>query len=200
MKIRNQTRIEVEHTKTQGNTQFQSYEVVVPASVGVFTTDISFPFNVNLIRGKWFNKVEFDGDVLELVVGEDTVIGAITSNVTTGDTIINVSQTVIDNTNIGYYIKCDSQDWGRVLLIDLDNSTITIETPATADITATGSEYILQTVKFVPHLYLEGSDSMMVLEGGVGSSYLLANTVVTIKYHNNSGTAKTYSAIFEYFY
>jgi len=200
MRLAKETRIQVEQNKTQGESQFQSFEVVVPATVGVFTTDISFPFNINLIRGKWFNKVAFLGDILELTVAEDTVIGAITANVTTNDTVINVSSTVVQNTKLGYYVKCQGQDWGRVIGIDEINETITIETPATSDITATGSEYILQTVKFVPHLYLEGTDSMMTLEGGVGSSFLPANTVLKIKYQNNSGTSKTYSAIFEYFY
>jgi hypothetical protein len=200
MKVSKENTIRTEHKKLQGETQFQSFEVIVPIGVGVYNKDVSFPFDVNLIRGRWFNKQIFAGDSLEMVVAEDTIIGAITSNVAIDDTVINVSQTVVDNTKKGYYIKCVGQDWGRVVNIDNDALTITIESAATAAITATGSEYILQSVKYVPHLYLEGSDTMMVLEGGVGSSFLPANTVVKIKYHNDTGTAKTYSAIFEYFY
>ena len=200
MKITKEHRIRVEHYKTQGQTQFQSWEVAVPTTTGTYSTDISFPFDVNLIRGRWFNKQEFDGDSVEFVVAEDTAIGVITANVAQGDTVINVSQTVVDNTKVGFYVKCQGQDWGRVVDIDSDLLTITIETPASAAITATGSDYVLQTVKFVPHIFLEGSETMMVLEGGIGSSFLPKDTILTIKYHNNTGTAKVYSAILEYFY
>lgn len=200
MKVSKEQTIRTEQKKLQGETQFQSFEVTVDAPTGMYVHDVSFPFDVNLIRGRWFNKALFAGDSLEMTVAEDSIIGAITANVAIDDTVINVSQSVVDNTKKGYYIKCEGQDWGRVIGIDNDALTITIESAATAAITATGSQYILQTVKYVPHLYLEGSDTMMVLEGGVGSSFLPANTVVKIKYHNDTGTAKTYSAIFEYFY
>lgn len=200
MKVAKENTIRVENNKLQGETQFQSWEVSVPATVGTYSTDISFPFDINLVRGRWFNKSEFEGDSVEFVVAEDTVTGAITANVAVDDTVINVSQTVVDNAKMGFYIKCQGQDWGRIVAIDTDLLTLTIEDAATAAITATGSEYILQTVKFVPHIFLEGSDTMMTLEGGVGSSYLPANTILRIKYHNDTGTAKTYSAILEYFY
>lgn len=200
MKVSKEQTIRTEQKKLQGQTQFQSFEVSVPATVGTYVKDVSFPFDVNLIRGRWFNKAEFNGDSLEMTVADDTIIGAITANVAVDDTVISVSQMVIDNTYCGFYLKCEGQEWGRVVGMDTELLTVTIETPATAAITATGAQYVLQTVKYVPHLYLEGSDTMMVLEGGVGSSYLPANTVVKIKYHNDTGTEKTYSAIFEYFY
>lgn len=196
----NSISIKTEEIETQGLTQVQSFEVDVLDTVGTYTKHISFPIPINVIRGKWFNKSNYDGDVLEFVIAEDSIIGAITSNVENGDTIINVSATVLANTKLGYYIKCEGQDWGRVLSINTTNNQITIENAATASITATGSEYILQTIKLVPHLYLEGTETMMVLEGGIGSQYIPEGVTMTIKYHNNTGVAKKYSAILEYFY
>lgn len=199
MIIRKESEIRTEEIKTQGLTGFTSFEVDVPATVGSYTTDIVFPIDINLIRGKWFNKVDFQGDSVEFHISPNTVIGVITANVAQDDTIINVSQTVVDNLKVGYYVACQGQDWGRVINVDADNNQITIENPANP-ITATGSEYVIMTIKMVNHIYLEGTDTMMTLEGGVQSNYIPANTVMKIVYNNDTGTAKKYSAIFEYFY
>jgi hypothetical protein len=193
-------KIGLQLTDVGGFTQFQSFEIDVLAAMGTYSTTITFPFNINIKRAHWFNRSSFDTDSIDGTIAKNTVVGIITQNVAINDTVINVSDTVLDNVYLGFLITIEGQDMGRVIDCDQMAKTITVENAATAAITATGSEYVLMTIELVPHIYLEGTETQMTLEGGVGAMKLAANTPVEINYHNNSGTAKKYSVILEYFY
>jgi len=100
--------------------------------------------------------------------------------------------------DIGYFVNIGNQDLGRVITIDRVNNKITTEfSPAT---TINPGSLIYMTIKIVSHMHLSGTETMMTLEGGIDSQYMPSHTVLRIVYNNVNGTAKTYSAIVEYFY
>ena len=182
------------------NIQTTSYEVSVPATqnageITEFTW--SYPIDINIIRGSFFNKPEFLGDFAEMVVGEDTVIGAVTVDVAINDEWLSVSSTVLDNIERGFFIKVDGNDLGRCLEVDINGGRIRVAPIANA---ITAGAYILQTISFVPHIYLEGTNSRDIIEGGLETSFIPADTELKVKYYNNNLTAKTFSIRVEYHY
>ena len=134
-----------------------------------------------------------------------TTTGTITSDVTASDTVINVSQTVIDNVNIGYKIQLDdstnTDDLGIVTAIDTDNKTITVDTAATQGFSAATPTYVKQTVCMVSDYEIGPAWEWVIGESKIGGSHLPANTTVEVKYTNNSAiTAKKLVAKIEYLY
>jgi len=200
----NEVIIQEEDTKTGGHFQESSYSITVGSGDSTKELDVSFPFPISLLAASWQNKSDFDTDSIEFEVGPGTTIGTITSNVASTDTEISVSQTVIDNTSIGYYIKLydgtNTDDLGRVLSIDKVNNKITMETAATQAFTASTPTYIKQTVKMLPKSPLDTEGSMSAGESKIGGSYIPANTILRATYHNTAATAKKFIFFMEYLY
>lgn len=180
------------------NTGMSSKEVNVPAEVGTFTTSISFPYEIGILRAKWFNKTTFGGDSVAVKIAPNTPIGVVVVEALEGSNTITCSSTVINNINIGYEVLINGQSLGAVIGIDTTNSTITTEIALNS--TATVGSYVLQTINVVPFLYLDEVDSMMVLEGDDEYLLLPPNVPIVIYYTNNNGLAKTYSVKLEYKY
>lgn len=186
--------------KVNTNIQIQSWEVDVPSTttVGEETyKTITFPIDINLIRGSFFNKPDFLGDFAAMTVAENTVIGAVIANASIDDEWLDVSSTVIDNIERGYYVTINGVDLDRCLEVDYKNNKIKVAPLSEA--IAAGS-YVLITIQFVPHIYLEGTNTKEILEGGVDPSFIKAGTPIKITYTNNNLSAKTFSLRFEYHY
>lgn len=182
------------------NIQVKSFEVSVPAaqSAGEETSiEITFPIDINLIRGSFFNKPEFLGDIARMYIAEGTTIGVVTAAASIGDEWLNVNETVIENIERGYYVKINGIALGRALEIDEANSRIRVAAIG-AEISA--MDYLQITIKFVPHIYLEGTNNRELIEGGVEPSFIAADTPIKITYVNNNLAAKTFSLRFEYHY
>lgn len=199
-----QTRIEEEEVYTGGNYQSQSFEMSIGAGEAEKVMDISFPIPISVLSGEVTGDALYQQDDLEVFVYPDTITGTITSDVAVNDTVINVSQSVIDNVKIGFYIKLDdgtnNDDLGRCISIDKNNLKITVETASTNAYLASTPTYIKQTVKFVPHLRLPMNSRVVIGESKIGGSHLPANAILRVRYINNSATTKTFSFILEYLY
>ena len=180
------------------NTAMDSFEVDIPAAVGVYSSTISWDIPVGILRAKWFNKVSFEGDSIRVEVAPLTTTGAVISNAYIGDYEITVSPTVLAYSEIGFYITVNGIELGRIISIDKTNSKLGFKNAFTADITA--GSYTQQTIRLVPFVYLDGVDSMMVFEGGDELMIVPANAPLVVRYTNNNGTAKAYSVKIEYKY
>ena len=194
-------------TATGGRYQAQSFELQVDHAQGTWKNlDISWPFPVSIFSTEWVNYSTYEGDIVRVVVGEDTIIGAITANVSAAQTVIPVSQTVIDNIAVGYNLKLfdgtNTDDLGRVLVRDSDNLELTMEVATTNSFLAATPTYCLQTVEFIPHFRLGGLGRVELAKDIVGGSYLAPNTILRVKYLNNEGTTtnKVFSFVLEYKY
>jgi len=180
------------------NTAMQSFEVIVGENDTVKEKVITFPVEISLIRGKWFNKVEFGGDYIEMLVAPESVTGYLTAPAEVGDTVLNVLYTVLEYIEVGYFVKIGTEDLGRVVSIDHENNQVTVQNALT--IAYSPGELFKQTIKMIPYMYLDAVDAMMTFEGGVDTMNIPANTPIVICYHNESNTAKHYSVKIEYHY
>lgn len=180
------------------NTGMDSFEVHVPAVVGVYSSTVSWVIPVGILRAKWFNKVSFGGDRVGVHVAPNTITGVLTADTIIGDTVLNVSATVTQHAEVGFFIILNGEDLGRIISIDNAGGTITVNNPTTV-ITTAGS-YVRQTIKLVPSIYLDAVDSMMVIEGGEELMIVPANTPLVMYYTNNNGAEKDYSVKIEYKY
>lgn len=195
------------YQKTGGKYQARSYEIVVDQAQGAWKElDVVFPYPISIFSTEWIEKPEFEGDELQVLALPDTITGALSANVAAGATVIDVSQTVIDNTALGYNLKLDDgtniDDMGRVFGIDKDNLKLTMETATTNAFLASSPTYCKQSIEFVPHICLSGLGRVELAKDVVGGSYIPANAILRIRYRNNEGstTNKVFSAILEYKY
>ena len=196
--------IKEENIETGGHYQAKSFDLIVPASTGWYSLDFSFPVPIGLMAARAKIIESMNGDEIQCLVAPDTVIGAITSDVSVDDTVINVSQSVIDNTSIGFFVDIydgtNHDDLQRIVSIDSDNLQITVAQAATQSFLASAPTYVRQTLKYVPNLTLVTGFNLCLGSVKIGSSYVPANTTMRLSYNNISGTAKTFSFIFEYLY
>ena len=167
---------------------------------------ISFPYPINVINIQFPLISLFSGDSLYVETAPDTIVGTITSDVTTNDTVINVSQTVIDNIYIGYRVKLDDttniDDLLRVTAVDRVNLTITVETPSPRNYLAATPTYVKMSIRYLN--VQEFNSSPIVLGIGnykIGASYIPSGVNTTCTYVNNSTmTDKKVVAYIEYLY
>ncbi len=183
---------------TGGHYQSCVGEVDVQAGDTTKTLDISFPIPVALLSASFQQHSDLEGDSVEFQVAPNTVIGTLTASVAVNDTELSVSQTVIDNAQVGYFIKIDSEDFGRVISIDKDNNKITIENAATT--THSSGAYVLQTVKMLIKSPLDKAGPVILGESKIGGSYIPANTILRTIYYNDLNTAKKFRFYLEYLY
>jgi hypothetical protein len=174
-----------------------------PDADGWYSTSISWPFPITLISGQCEGIEDMVGDETEFVIAPNTITGSITSDVASGDTVINVGQTVIDNTFIGSFINLtdgvNNDDLGRVL--DVAATSITCETATSNDfdnyIPGYGSgyhapswispTYVRQSVKLGNQLNVGRGKIEMGTDRHAARSPLPANTVLKMKYKKTNG-------------
>jgi hypothetical protein len=92
---------------TNGNYKIRGYKKTIPAgtSGNVSTFLHTWPRPVTLMNG-WFNgTIEQEGDCFDVSIADNTTIGVISAPVYAGNTTINVTSTVTDNLNSGYYVN-----------------------------------------------------------------------------------------------
>ena len=195
--------IKEEITKTGGHYGARSVEVDTD-SAGWTDVDVSFPYAIGLLSANFIVDLENHRDEIEFLVAPDATTGTITQDVAINDTIIDVSQTVIDNVAVGYCVKLDdgttTNDLGRVLAVDKINLKITVETAAT-NVFANGTPtYVKQTVKMVENFKIGKTGRVVLGESKIGASHIPANTTIRCRYNNINGVSKKFSVAFEYLY
>jgi len=60
--------------------------------------------------------------------------------------------------------------------------------------------YVMFTVKVVPHWRFNAPGFCSVGESKIGASFIPANTIMRVVYHNNSGSAKWFAISLDYLY
>lgn len=190
--------IQEENVKTGGRFQAKGVQLGIPATTGWTEIDVSWPIAVSLLSAAIQGEAANQDDEGEVLVGPDTIIGTITANIVVDDTTIFVSQSVIDNIEVGYWVKINSEDFGRCLAVDKVNLTIDVENAAVG--THTAGDYVKQTVKLGYELSFGSNGIDCVGESKIGGSYIPANTVIRVRHNNISATAKNFNVRFEYLY
>jgi len=186
---------------TQGLYQCRGIAFDVPAGEEASQV-ISWPFQIRLctLRCKPLNS----GDHALAVVSEDTVIGNITQDVTAGDTVINVSQTVINNLMIGYRFKLsdgtnEEEFW--VTAINPANKTVTIHEGTTNGYSASTPTYGKMSIRMTyEEIEFRADEVQSCGDSFLGGALIPAGTALKIYYHNSSGSAIRCRIKVEYWY
>lgn len=168
------------------------------------TKDEVFPFDISAMAIEFTSDSSNQGDELQLVIGPDTIIGTVSNDVTSGDTVINVSQTVIDYVSIGYNINLfdgvNTSDLGRVTAVDKDNLTITAETAVDQSFSSVMPTYVRMSVYTIDDYTIGKPGRWTIGESKIGGSFIPAGTVVRIIYKNNENASKEFISQLEYLY
>lgn len=198
-------KIKEEAVETGGYYKATTIKCDIPAGV---TGDISifdhlYPHPINMLNVFFNTDNTHKGDVVSASVAPDTIVGVLTDDIINGVTSsINVSQTVIDNIAVGYYISIDngvtSAEIGCVTAINDINNNINLS--STINETFSSGSYVKMTVKMMDDFHLESSHRYVLGSNKIGASYIPANTTGRILYQNNDGQAKTFIFGIEYLY
>lgn len=196
-------KIQEETVPTGGNFKCRSESIdILPNETKI--VDRTFPFNISALAIEFNSDADNQGDNLELIVGPNTIIGAITSPVNIGDNVINVNSTVVENLNVGFKINLFNgsitENLGFVIAIDKDNLTITTQNTSTQSFSHLTPTYIRMSV-YVIEDYVIGKSGRWEIGGNkIGGSFVPANVIIRIVYYNNSGVSKNFTAQLEYLY
>jgi len=118
---------------------------------------------------------------------------------------INVSSTVIDNIEIGYFVNLfdgvNSDDVGRIIYKDIANSKIYVETNPTNSFSAASPTYVRQSVKMLQDYHLCQASTHIIGSSKIGASHIPTDTLITVSYDNKStDTDKTFTGRVEFLY
>lgn len=244
----NVTTIKEESTATGGN--FQSKTLSMNAAANqVSSTTTWWPYPISAFAVEFAAEETHRGDLISMAIGEDTITGTITANVsaasawtaqnyTVGQVVtythptlgsrvytcilntvsndiptdttywkhglgISVSQTVIDNTCAGKYIKLDdgvnADVVDKVVSVDITNDKIYVETNLTNSFLAATPTYIKQTTYIMKDFELGGPAITNIGGSKIGGTYIPKDTIIKLYYDNKApSTAKDFVGRVEY--
>lgn len=105
---------------------------------------------------------------------------------------IAVSQTVVDNVKLGYYIRLTDgvnvDEINRVVRVDTTNNKIYTEDAPSNTYSALSPTYVQQTVYVMKDYEFGHGWEHRIGESKIGGSYIPANTPITVTYYNKSAT------------
>lgn len=195
-----------EFQQTGGHYQAQTFNFEIDGQTGWQSREIVFPIPISLFCAQMSVDDDMDKDEGGVDIAPDTIIGIVTAPVNEGDEEIIVSQTVVDYTEIGYYLfltnMVDGFDMGRVVGVDAINSKVRLEKKASISFSPgpVTPVFVMQTVKLVPYLKLRGGHHLELGRARIGGSYVPPGRPIRMNYKNNNGKAKTFSLTLEYLY
>lgn len=179
-------------------------EHIVPSGAGVTTSNFSYTYPLAILSLEFTPTAAMEGDRITVKIAPETIIGAITADVSASDSTYTVQQSVIDNIRIGYLVHLDDgtnkDEVGKVTAIDTAGLTITVDGSATNAFAAATPTYVKISRCLLENLRLVGTAPCSLGASKIGASYLPAGTVMRFEYENVTTTAKTFSAIMECLY
>ncbi|MEX0672348.1 MAG: hypothetical protein WD068_03240 [Candidatus Babeliales bacterium] len=204
-RLPNAIKIQEETIATGGHYRAETATLIVPAGINETGFVVkSWPFNISALSVNFTTDSSNEGDIVTIVAYEDTIVGALTASVAPNDTVLYVTTTVVENVNIGFYVKLfdgvQVEDLGRVIAIDETALTLTVETPCTKDFSAASPTYVQMMVKPIDNFELGRPYRYQLGLAAIGGSHLAANKSVKAIYTNKSTSAKKLVIDYEYLY
>jgi hypothetical protein len=195
-------KINTEDVPTGGHFCACSIEVDVQTPNDWTEKVLTWPIPISFISMSWQNSGDTGGDNIEMLVDQDKDIGDITQAVVASATVLDVNAAVLSAVEVGYNLKItdgtNTDDLGRGLSIDEDNSKITVET-ATTNSFASGSS-LLMTIVLVPNIKLPSSGTTTIDGRSTKTVPLAANAPFKIRYNNTNASTKEFSFLLEFLY
>jgi hypothetical protein len=156
------------------------------------TTDTTYPYPIVAFALHFIPKPENEGDVINMYVSPDTIIGTITSDVSTSDTVINVDQTVINIAEIGYMVDLYTppstvDTLGEISNINKLAKTITVTSAATLAAAASPTTYVRISIIYLEDYTINTPNVPYTIgESKIGGSYVPTNTTIRVTYQNKA--------------
>lgn len=167
--------------------------------------DMTFNKNIQILNG-WFGSTDSQAnDCINIHVAPDTIIGTITAAVTTNDTVLTVSQTVIDNTFVGAFINLNdgtnTSNLTEIIARDVVAKTITVHTAIDQSFTVTTpTTYVRLTTVFAENVYIGVGGGLSIGRYKIGASFVPANTIVRFIYTETAGNTPVVNFQIEHLY
>jgi hypothetical protein len=195
-------RVIEENTPTQE--RFQSKQFLVEAVVSAEWQNFDFtnPFDTTVKCGQIFLPSSCVGDQFHACMAPDTIIGVTRIPLEQGATLIPVSQTALENSFIGAYVKLydgvNPDTYTQVIAIDAVNGNLTLEEGIDSNFAA--GAYVMLTVCFVHEFTVIKSHDFIIGGTCIKGFHWPANTVLRLGYKNNGAETKKMAALLDYYY
>ena len=183
---------------TQGHYKATSFLLDISGSTGEYVKDISYPYYISIISAQWVNTIDNIGDTASFIISPDTLIGAIVSGATIGQSEFYVQDSVIGALDMGYIISINGENLGQIYKIDKIKKKITTEFK-TKNSYNIGS-LIRMGISVVDVYYFNGTGVVTIGSSKIGSSIIPPNTIMRIGYNNINGLPKKFSLLIDYSY
>ena len=188
-----------ENTQGYFMSEGKTFEVTQAGS-NVF--NIAYPYPVAIHRAFIHSTSNNIGDTCSVVLGPNTVVGVLTEAETAGATVLNVSNTVVQNVAVGMYVNVmdgvNTDDVGRVLNVSTQSNTITVENATTHDFQS--STYVALNLYIIKDYKLVNTGVREIGGGVVGGKPVPINTDISLIYYNASSNTKEFVCNLEFTY
>lgn len=160
------------------------------------THNIVYPYDITLCGATIQCKSENDNDSVSVILSPNALIGYITSDVISGDTIIPVLNDSLEYCIKGAYLTID-KEIVCIKSIDLIRSTIEITSPLISN--HTPYTMIYRNVYIVKNINLQQSGCIVLGKTNPYPSYIVAGVSITIEYTNKGNVEKKFNMIIDYY-
>ncbi|HEY9704249.1 MAG TPA: hypothetical protein V6C58_17490 [Allocoleopsis sp.] len=192
--------IDEEHIKTGGNFRVEGRKFTINPNTTNFQ-EVSWPYPISVLSTFFTSDTSQKGDVVNVIVSPDTLIGTVSENVNSTN-VIKVSQTVIDNIKKGYeLILQDNNNYNNIgEVIDIDTNTKNVTVSGLTENQFSSGSLVKFQVRMMKNF--EIGDPFRYANGisKIGGAYIPANTIVKVIYTNTSNSIKTFVYHIEYLY
>lgn len=158
-------------------------------------TDKVWPMNISALTYEMHLGDLYVGDEMDMIVAPNTQIGVLAAPIAPDDTTVFLSTTPMAWTkmNVGFNVTIsdgvNTDEMGRVLAIDRALGTLTMETPAVHAFAASTTPVLISIYVNRGFKFFGNANRLVVGDGKIGGSFVPKNTVVRIRYKNNTGPA-----------
>lgn len=189
-----EVKIREETVTTGGHYQEQSYKISCPPSEST-SIDISFPYDIGVIAVYALADERHRGDIVQLDIGPDTIVGELGTTTTATDTVVHVGLAAVELLHVGLWLRlwtppATFSSYTRIVSVDKQAGTVTLEHAVGAIHTSTDS-YVQVVTRPVPHMEISSPGRYGIGENKIGASHIPAHTVMRVTYTNVSATDTT---------
>lgn len=198
-------KIQEESTPTGGRFRIKTVGFNIAPGPDVDTEySFSFLYPVTLLSNSMITVDSQKGDIIDGYVSPGAIIGDISTDVSIGNNVINVGQTVIDNIFVGALMELDDgvniNNLGDVIAIDKINKQITTEFATMNAFLAATPTYVKMSVHMFDQYEIGPAGKYSSGEATIGGSYLPTGYPIKLIYTNKSSDPKRIVIQIDYLY
>ena len=188
-------------TPTGGYFQLISKAFDCPANT-TSSSSMSYPHPICIMGGYLNTNESMAGDIVSITAAEGTIVGVLTSPITSGDTEIHVSSTVLSNVVTGRRVSItdgtNTTDYITVIAKNTASGTVTLRSSCPYSFAA--GSYVRMQIVYCDNVEIGCAGRYEMGSAKIGGTYIPPNTPILVKYTNNGSTTKRPSFIITILY